>query len=161
MTDADLDAYTEIIKRWKIAFDATKVGPEKIDYIFEQLRYMSLGDFKRAAANWERRGARFPKLADILESARQTRRMKTADEMAAVDPDNPYCTKCRDQGMEELWCIGDEREPHWQHANVPIILEVVHCGRKWSHAGHEFMRRCECHSSNPVLKTKKSLSGGG
>lgn len=161
MIDADLDDYTHIIKRWKIAFDATKVGPEKIDYLFEQLRYMSLADFKRAAAEWERRGTRFPKLADILESARRTRRVHTIDEMAAVDPDNNYCSKCRDSGWQELWCIGDEQSPEWQPPNAAVVLEVVHCGRKWNHAGHEFMRRCECHSSNPVLKTKKSLAGGG
>ena len=161
MTAADLDAYSEIIKRWKIAFDATKVGPEKIDYLFEQLRYLSIEDFKRAAVDWERRGAKFPKLADILESARRTRRMLTTDEMAAVDPDNPHCAKCRDSGWQELWCIGEEAAPEWQPPNVAIVLEVIHCGRKWNHAGHEFMRPCECRSSNPVLKTKKSLAGGG
>lgn len=161
MTDADLDSYAAIISRWKIAFDAHKVGPEKIDYLFEQLRHMSLDDFKRAAVDWERRGAKFPKLADILESARRTRRVQTSDEMAAVDPDNPYCAKCRDSGWHEFWCIGDEAEPQWQPPTAPIVLEVVHCGRKWKHGGHEFTRPCECRYSNPVLKTKKSLAGGG
>src|SRR5688572_25364202 len=113
MTDGDLDAYGEVIKRWKIAFDATKVGPEKINYLFEQLRYMELRDFQRAAVNWERRGARFPKLADIIESARQTRRVQTTHEMAAVDPDNPHCVKCRDSGWQEMWCIGSEANPEW------------------------------------------------
>lgn len=161
MIDAELDAYAEIIKRWKIAFDATKVGPEKIDYLFNQLRFMTLADFKRAAVDWEKRGARFPKLADILESARRTKRAHTDFEMAAVDPDNHFCGKCRDSGWQELWCIGEENNPQWQPENAPIVLEVVACGRKWLHGGHEFMRLCTCHSSNPVLKTKKSLAGGG
>jgi hypothetical protein len=158
--DAELEAYGEIIKRWKIAFDATKVGPEKIDYLFNQLRYMTLADFKRAAVDWEKRGARFPKLADILESARRTKRIETIFELAAVDPDNPFCPKCKDSGWQELWCIGEEASPQWDPH--PIFgNEVIHCGRKWPHSGHEFMRPCTCRSSNAVLKTKKSLAGGG
>lgn len=159
MTDADLDAYSDVIKRLKIAFDASKVGPEKIDYLFEQLRHMSLSDFKRAIGDWEKRGARFPKLADILESARRTKRAQTTDEMAAVDPDNPHCSKCRDSGWREFWCIGDENAPEWD-PRPHFGNEVVHCGKKYKHFGHEYVRRCECHSSNPVLKTKRLMAGG-
>ncbi len=160
MIDADLDAYVEIIKRWKIAFDATKVGSEKMDYLFGQLRHVTIDEFRRAAADWERRGQRFPKLADIYESMRRTKQVQTSDQMAVVDPDNPYCRDCRDSGWHELWCIGDEKNPEWDpkpHFN----RDQVHCGRQHDHAGHEFMKVCACRPNNPVLRTKKSLTQAG
>lgn len=158
MTDADLDAYVAIVKRWKIFFDATKVGQEKIDHLFEKFRHVAIDDFRRAAVDWEDRGNKFPKPADLNESLRRTRRVLSTDEMAAVDPDNPWCRDCRDSGWHELWCIGDEQSPEWDpkpHFN----RAQVHCGRQYQHPGHEFVKVCACRPTNQVLRTKKALTG--
>lgn len=55
------------------------------------------------------------------------------------------CEVCSDAGMRAFWC-GEERRQSW--------LTLERCERRQVHAGHEWVRRCECADTNPTVQRR-------
>lgn len=59
-----------------------------------------------------------------------------------------YCEVCSDAGMRSFWC-GDPKAPQrkpWMPTDA--------CERNREHGSHEWVRRCECHDSNPAVQRR-------
>jgi len=169
MTKNDIDAFAELWKRTKIAFDAysgKKASPERMEMFFDDLKPYDIAHVERAFEHWRKTGGGFPKPKDIQASIHLTRRVQALDEMPAFNPEDPYyCTGCRDSGWQDVWCPGDADHPQWDDKPW-LSRETLACGRQhyplrdnagqqeWR--GHEYSKRCLCHLTNPVLRARRN-----
>jgi hypothetical protein len=63
---------------------------------------------------------------------------------------NYCCDACSDTGWASYWC-GDRKEKDKRYPWMPF----GHCGRQGVHGNHEYVQRCMCYASNPVLIRKR------
>lgn len=64
---------------------------------------------------------------------------------------NYCCDHCSDTGWASFWC-GDKKEN--RHPWMPF----GHCGRQGVHGNHEYVQRCMCYGSNPVLIRRREAN---
>lgn len=156
MTRADIPEFSRLCKRIVHSLDCKMPSKERLDILFEKMRFCHVKDFERAVEHWIDTGKRFPSVADLKEAARLTRRLPERAQQAVVDANTPYCYMCGDDGWVEFWCVGQENHPQFDPlAGSARVTE--HCGRHFEHGGHEFVKRCACYHTNPVLKLTRSV----
>jgi len=93
-------------------------------------------------------------VAAIAHEDSQAAKLKALAPMPMADDEGPrfFCLNCHDEpaGWRPFWCPGTGSGRTFDRPDR-ADGSTVECGKHRAHTAHQYVHRCECYETNPVI----------